>query len=252
MSYDKNLFVDNVYHLAKVREIRIGELEARCGVSAGYLARLRQGQKNVSPGAEFLLAVSKELATTVDALLTRDLTCPSEEEQLIQRYLTRLIEHTGKNKIMWEEDQKTVLLAGSEADASEIQTHPLLHPVIRDEKHTEVAYHSYFHPFLNDLVPVKAFKCLIKGPYVLSLVEVWNTGDHPDSPGEWNELELVMTPWESDTAIPLTHTDHEKPSSTDALMEQLYAAAEDSAAIPHLSDDARQFMLAFLESPDEK
>lgn len=50
MVYDKNRFINNVYELAKQQKLKIGELETACGVSVGYFARLRQGDKNAAPG----------------------------------------------------------------------------------------------------------------------------------------------------------------------------------------------------------
>ena len=70
IQYDKKLFIDNVYFLAKEKDLKIGEIEAACGVSSGYLSRLRQGEKNVAPGADFLLSISAQLSASVDALLS--------------------------------------------------------------------------------------------------------------------------------------------------------------------------------------
>ena len=49
MIYDKNIFVNNVYMLAKQHDLKIKDLETGCGVSVGYLSRLRQGEKNSVP-----------------------------------------------------------------------------------------------------------------------------------------------------------------------------------------------------------
>ena len=70
MEYYKNVFVDNVYALAKARGMKIKDLESGCGVSLGYFARLRQGEKNIAPGADLLMAVADRLSVSVDALLT--------------------------------------------------------------------------------------------------------------------------------------------------------------------------------------
>ena len=40
MGYDKQLFVENVYELAKLRGMKIKDLETGCGVSVGYISRL--------------------------------------------------------------------------------------------------------------------------------------------------------------------------------------------------------------------
>jgi hypothetical protein len=42
MAFDKRRFLDNVYFLAKLRDIKIGVLEANANLSTGYLARLNK------------------------------------------------------------------------------------------------------------------------------------------------------------------------------------------------------------------
>lgn len=104
MGYDKNRFINNIYDLAKKQQLKIGELESACGVSIGYLARLRQGENNASPGAEFLMAVADQLSVSVDGLLSVDFTKATDSEVKLLKYMEKLIRETESRKLIWQED----------------------------------------------------------------------------------------------------------------------------------------------------
>ena len=53
MGYDKQLFVENIYELEKLRGLKIKDLEAGCGISVGYISRLRQGERTSLPAPIF-------------------------------------------------------------------------------------------------------------------------------------------------------------------------------------------------------
>ena len=86
---------------------------------------------------------------------------------------------------------------------------------------------------------------------MLYLVQVWNTGDNPSSPGDWTELELVMTGRGLEGPVPLGHTNHEKASRLDAAMNQLFAVVEDAAVLPQLTPDARAIIDEYLTEKGE-
>ena len=250
IQYDKKLFIDNVYFLAKEKDLKIGEIEAACGVSSGYLSRLRQGEKNVAPGADFLLAISAQLSASVDALLSYDFTSATESEAAVLRYLDKLIRETETRKLSWQEDM------GGYADTIPVNPegrtpHPLYLTIPVDGSESEPFYHSKYHPSLFDLVPVKCYGCIFPGERVLYLVQVWNTGDNPSSPGDWTELELVMTGRGLEVPVPLGHTNHEKASRLDAAMNQLFAVVEDAAVLPQLTPDARAIIDEYLTEKGE-
>lgn len=250
IQYDKKLFIDNVYFLTKEKDLKIGEIEAACGVSSGYLSRLRLGEKNVAPGADFLLAISAQLSVSVDALLSYDFTNATESEAAVLRYLDKLIRETETRKLPWQED------AGGYVDTIPVNPdgrtpHPLYLTIPLDGAESEPFYHSKYHPALFDLVPVKCYGCVFPGERVLYLVQVWNTGDNPSSPGDWTELELVMTGRGLDGPVPLSHTNHEKTSRLDSAMNKLFAAVEDAAVLPQLTPNARAIIDDYLNEEGE-
>ena len=245
MEYNKKLFIDNVYYLSKFRSLKIRDLETACGVSAGYFARLRQGTKNIAPGGDVLLAVAEKLSVSVDSLLTFEFSRATASELEILHYLDKLIHETESRCLSWQEDP------GGYLDSLPVSPdgttpHPLF-SVLRPEGAAPVIYyHTMFHPALYGLVPVKTLGCIFPGHKTLYLVQVWNTGDDPASPGDWTELELVMTGPGIADPIPLAHTSHERSSCLDAAMKRLFNAAADAAVQPLLSQEARQIIRDYL------
>ena len=249
MGYDKQLFVENVYELAKLRGMKIKDLETGCGVSVGYISRLRQGEKNVAPGADFLLAVAKRLSVSVDALLTCDFVHATGSEVDTMHYLDKLLRETQARKLSWQED------LGGYLDTIPVNSdgstpHPLYVSTAGISEKPVINYHSMFHAGLFDLVPVKVYGCVFPGNRTLYLVQVWNTGDNPASPGEWEELELVMTGRDILDPVPLAHTNHDQPARLDPLMDLLFDAVQDAAAMPELTPEARTIIREYLEKED--
>ena len=80
--------------LAKQHDPKIKDLETGCGVSVGYLSRLRQGEKNIAPGADFLLAVSERLSVSVDMLLSSEISEATESENEMLQYIDKLTRET--------------------------------------------------------------------------------------------------------------------------------------------------------------
>lgn len=245
MGYDKNIFINNVYNLANRRNLKIKDLETGCGVSLGYFSRLRQGEKNIAPGADFLLAVSEKLSVSVDTLLTSDLSKATESEGEMLLYIDKLIRETRSRKLSWQEDFAGYLdTTPLRTDGSPI--HPLYTTRTVDPK-DGFYYHTMFHASLTDLVPVKVYGSIFPHGRTLYLVQVWNTGDNPDSPGDWTELDLVMTGSGIADPIPLGHTNHERAGRLDEPMKHLFDTVEDAAVLPMLTPEGREIIRDYLD-----
>ena len=104
MKYDKNRLINNIYYLARSQGLKIGELESGCEVSTGYLARLRQDQRNIAPGVDFLMKVSAWLSVSVDALLLFDFTGASSEDTKLFHFVEKLSQDTECRKLVWQRD----------------------------------------------------------------------------------------------------------------------------------------------------
>lgn len=102
----KEQVVDNIHFLCEKKNIKLGTLEKECGVSPGYLSRIYSSKNNESyPNIEFLFKASKYLNVSIDFLLTLNYkydTLPTEGEELIFRFVEKLIKETNKKIVIWE------------------------------------------------------------------------------------------------------------------------------------------------------
>ena len=250
MEYSKALLIGNVYALAKDRKLKIKDLESGCGVSVGYFSRLRQGENNVAPGADFLLALADRLSVSVDALLTFDFSRATGSEAEVLHFLEKLLRETQIRKRDWQEDYGGYLdTVPVSLDGS--TPHPLFMAVQDPDGASVVRYHTMFHANLWGLVPVKTYGTSFPGSRTLYLVQVWNTGDDPASPGDWTELELVMTGPGIYDPIPLCHTSHERAGRLDTAMLRLFDAVEDAAVLPVLTPEAREIISEYLDEGEQ-
>ena len=238
MTYDKNRFINNVRFLAEKRNLKMKDLETAGGVAIGYFSRLKQGEKNVAPGAELLIAVAEKLSVTVDALLTYDFSQISETEAEVMQYLDKLITETKSRKLAWQEDPAGYL------DTTLVNPDGTVpHPLFTNNPRTgAISYHSMFHADSETLglAPRKTYGCIFPGERTLYLVRVGNE--------KWNELELVMTGKGIPDPIPLAHTNHEKDTKLDAPMSFLYRAVTEAAALPTLTPEAKDIIKDYLRS----
>ena len=243
MAYSKSLFINNVYFLAKARDVKIGELETACGVSAGYLARLRQAEKNSAVGADFLLAAAEYLNVSVDALLTFDFPRASDAEIDLHRYLEKLTRETRSRKLLWQED-----LAGYPDtllyDEKGRVVHPLYLNLPEMNKYLP-HYHSMFR-LEENLTPVAVYCCPFTGERTLYLVRIEVQDDDPVHPESGFELELVMTGRGMADPVPLCHTRCDTGSRLDKDMNRLLDAVEDSVLLPHLTPEAERMIRDYL------
>ena len=247
MTYDKNFFINNVYFLAKARGVKIGELETACGVSAGYLSRLRQAEKNSAVGADFLLAVSEHLNVSVDALLTFDFQSAADAEIDLHRYLEKLTRETRSRNLSWQEDlagyPDTVLF-----DPNGRVIHPLYFNIPEISDYIP-RYHSMFRLAAN-VTPIGVYCCPFPGERSLYLVETEFQDEDSANPEPGYELELVMTSHGLDDPVPLCHTRCDAVTRLDQDMNHLLDAVQDSALRPLLTPEAESIIRDYLADPE--
>ena len=71
-NFDKDLFIKNIYFLLKEKELKIGQIEERLGVSTGYFSRLKDSV-NANPSIELVCSISELFNISIDRLLYSDL-----------------------------------------------------------------------------------------------------------------------------------------------------------------------------------
>ncbi len=107
--FDKLICIENIYYLAKLKGIRIGELEKKAGVSAGYLSRINRDDNTASPSIECLTAIASELDVTLDFLLGVVLGQLTPTDRYVLKFINKLTERTVNGDIDWEHYSPTQL-----------------------------------------------------------------------------------------------------------------------------------------------
>ena len=213
---ERDRCISNLYALSKRKGIRIRDLETTCGVSVGYLARLRQDKRQPFPGSEFLFRAAARLETSLDSLLYFDFQLSTETDQYLHAFVNRLILDTLKEKLRWNPDPVCI------PDPETFETvappdHPLvsLDPALLQEGKTKPYYYSPFHPSVYNLVPCAAWRTNLTEDTVVFLTVVSNENQQDASAVSVRETELYLYNTEAKALSPLCFSDTNHPGMLD-------------------------------------
>lgn len=93
--------IENIYSLAKVKKINIGDLEENVGLSKGYLARLKRDGGSFPP-VEKLDAIAQQLGVTIHVLLSAELEeSMTENQKVTYLFIDKVIRYTKSGDIQW-------------------------------------------------------------------------------------------------------------------------------------------------------
>ena len=211
----------------------------------GYLARLRQGRENASPGAEFLLAVANQLSVSLDSLLTFDFSEATETEKIVLSFAEKLRQDTETQALRWKEDV-SVPSMDMPVRPDGTAVHPLFHAKPVEEFVSMNVYHSFFRPDRTDLCPAKIYFCTLGRKNLLYLVAVTGKEDLPGAK-LWTELEMVLFGPDLSQPSMIAHTDHDRRGRLDAPLARLFAAVKSAVEDPRLSRDALAVISDYLK-----
>jgi transcriptional regulator with XRE-family HTH domain len=107
--FDKKRCISNIYFLAKDQGKKIGDIENKAGVSAGYISRINKDDNNTNPGIEFLTSVADELGVSLDALISDEFEALSPTQTYLVNFLERLIKLTQSHEIKWNRESEREL-----------------------------------------------------------------------------------------------------------------------------------------------
>lgn len=224
MNPDKDRCLGNIYSLAKKKGLRIGDLETSCGVSVGYLARLRQDKKQILPGSEFLFRAAVLLETTVDHLLNYDDRFATDTEKYLSSFIRKMIRDTLAEKLIWRKDPSCIPSPYILDKPGVCPDHPLLsldHVLTSEGKSKEI-YLSHFHPSARDLVPLSAWRAAISQDNDVVLVQVTRNNGETESTEPWVELELYLDAKKTNEFSSLCNTNANSPGFYDQALNDLY------------------------------
>lgn len=94
--------INNIYYLAKQKDIKINELERECGMSIGYLSRFKNSNSDTEIGLNKIYAIAKKLDISIDLLINSDLGAASSTETYLIKFINALIYKSNDFKLNWE------------------------------------------------------------------------------------------------------------------------------------------------------
>lgn len=100
--YNRAYCIENIFVLAKEKNIKIGELENAAGVSSGYLSRLKKEGNESNPSIDILCAIADKLDVSIDSLVSKRLSVLSPEERYMLEFLNKMIKNTEDENIWWK------------------------------------------------------------------------------------------------------------------------------------------------------
>lgn len=128
MDFDKTIFMNNITYLLKRKNIKIGDLENKIGVSKGYISRINKKSDGVAAGVDIVYKIAQALEVSVDVLISVDLQTVDDNEIYLLNLLKSFQKKTENREVFWDKiDLRTIgsMLAGKEyADIPMLHTHP--------------------------------------------------------------------------------------------------------------------------------
>ena len=121
---EKQILLDNITYYLEKTGMKIGELEAKCGVSTGYISRLYKEDK-AKPSFEFVKSVSKVFHSSIDKMVYVDRFAATPTELYLFDFMQKLEKETTLEKLSWQVEHLSDLEGIPKDKLSEIN-HPLL------------------------------------------------------------------------------------------------------------------------------
>lgn len=249
--FNRRRLLTNIASLTKEKGIKIGDLEAEAGVSAGYFSRLNKGDSSAVPNIEVLTAVSDRLTITLDSLVKVDYETLTSSERYLIDFIDKLIAKASTFSMIWEEQTiRKMLETGINQDGDAI--HPLLevrelyegidpdtgYPSY-DEK---LVYNSLFYEGESIGLLGSSYHIDFDNSSVLWLVEV-GVEDEDGAPDA--EIEFYMQV--NRRVTPICHTVHNSSSPFNEILFSLYQAAAETSKRPKIAPEVKSAIDSFME-----
>ncbi len=108
-NFNKESMIAKVTNYCKGKRIKISELENSIGVSKGYLSRLGNSTKDISPSIDIVCKLADAIKTTPEELIYNGTNCLSQQEIYFESFVQKLLKKTSKNSLMWQAELPSAL-----------------------------------------------------------------------------------------------------------------------------------------------
>ena len=102
--FDKTILHNNIAFLLKKYDMRMGELEQLLKISSGYISRTAKPSSDKKLSIDVVWKIARIFGISLSDLLGNDLSIPSNNTDMVAKFLIKLCEQTKENIIEWESE----------------------------------------------------------------------------------------------------------------------------------------------------
>lgn len=250
--FDKSRCLANIYHLAKDKGIKLGDLETKAGVSVGYISRINKDDSTSKPSIDFLTGVAAVLDISLDALLYYDFEAATPSEAYLLKFIDRLYDDTMYHELPWDIETYYDLKNSGICEYDGKANHPLftVHTVHEPnddgppDYHSEALYNSAFRRNAETTLCGDSFKLPMTSEATLYLMKVEVNEDPDITYGEYGCFELYMV--HDGQRTPLCTSDSKHGSAFDTALMNLYDAVVESSQHSKIQPDVKEILDDFM------
>ena len=99
--FNRQTVIKNLMTLVQNSGMKVGDVEKKLGVSAGYLSRLSKKENESALSAEFIWKISQLFGVSVDTLVREDLEQEDKMVGYMRKFIGKLAEKTTSGELVW-------------------------------------------------------------------------------------------------------------------------------------------------------
>ena len=236
LKIDKSQLYSNIKYKITEKNLKIGDVETRAGMTAGYLSKLQKDESKTNNILDFIVNVAKLLDVSIDSLIHVDYASLTNTEKYFADFIDKLIRDTIADELQWEKESFE-----SFDDFHYQAQHPLF-KVIEYEDGTyepkKMGYNSFFTPGAQVLSDCFNVRIKEKRLYLMNVLISQSV----------SAKELYFVQWKSDFEYPkvikICQIDTNSPLNE--LTEDLVMTARESSTHIKLEDAAKAIIDDFM------
>lgn len=99
--FNRQTVINNLMTLVQNSGMKVGDVEKKLGVSAGYLSRLSKKENESALSAEFIWKISQLFGVSVDTLVREDLEQEDKMVGYMRKFIGKLAAKTTSGELVW-------------------------------------------------------------------------------------------------------------------------------------------------------
>lgn len=246
MEFDRTKLMTNITALIKEKGLRIGELENKVGISAGYISKMTKAENESMPGIDLIFKLAQELEVSMEALICGDFNKSNDNLLFLIQFLHSLIEDINIHRDEWRQFTDYQMIR----EEYDFPALPMLTGTLEvniEKKNSAFRYVSEFRRDANLTVTKDNFYAFVSGIGPLVLFKLEN--HLPE--GRKTELELYAINMDSsdEQVIPMCSSLDSDGEIAPYLMDLYNCLLRHSKDI-QISEETRSLINGYLRSRD--